>query len=50
MNTIFKIVSSLLVWLAEASGLSYNEVNVVVYYFIIPAISANSRTTCLLDQ
>lgn len=36
MNTTFQIVYSLLKWIAEVSGLTYNEVNIIAYYIILP--------------
>ena len=36
MQIIFKIVASILHLIADISGLSYVEINIVVYYFIIP--------------
>jgi hypothetical protein len=38
MNTIFKIVYIVLKKLSAATGLTYNEINIVVYYIIIPMI------------
>jgi hypothetical protein len=36
MNTTFQIVSSLLKWIAEVAGFTYNEVNIIAYYIILP--------------
>lgn len=36
MNTTFQIVYSLLNWIAEVTGFSYNEVNIIAYYIILP--------------
>jgi hypothetical protein len=36
MNTTFEIVSSLLKWIAEVTGFTYNEVNIIAYYIILP--------------
>ena len=36
MNTIFQIVYSLLKWIAEVTGFTYNEVNIIAYYIILP--------------
>jgi hypothetical protein len=36
MNTTFQIVSSLLKWIAEVTGFTYNEVNIIAYYIILP--------------
>lgn len=38
MNTLFKIVYSLLVVLSEITGLSYKEINVVAYFYFAPAV------------
>ena len=36
MNAIFHIVYSALMLLSDLTGLTYNEVNIVVYYIILP--------------
>jgi hypothetical protein len=36
MNFIFRIVANLLVYIGRKTGLTYNEINIVVYYFLIP--------------
>jgi len=36
MNSSFQIVFSLLKWIAEITGFSYNEVNIIAYYGILP--------------
>ena len=33
---IFKIVAEGLAYVGEKTGLTYNEINIIVYYFIIP--------------
>ena len=38
MGLIFTIVYSLLKYTADITGLSYNEINIVVYYIAIPFI------------
>lgn len=38
MNTVFNIVYLLLAWLSKTTGLSYKEVNIIIYYFILPAM------------
>ncbi len=38
MNQIFQIVVDLLYWLADKTGLSYNEINIMVYFVLIPFI------------
>ncbi len=37
MDEIFQAVYQFLKWASETSGLSYHEVNIIVYYIIIPA-------------
>ena len=36
INTIFNIVANSLLWIANKTGLTYNEINVLLYYLIIP--------------
>jgi hypothetical protein len=36
MNTTFQIVYSLLKWLADVTGFTYNEVNIIAYYIVLP--------------
>ncbi|MDR1555996.1 MAG: hypothetical protein LBS88_03040 [Tannerellaceae bacterium] len=36
MNIIFYIVARLLHMISAITGLSYNEINIIVYYFCIP--------------
>lgn len=36
MNATFQIVYSLLQWISEISGFTYNEVNIIAYYIILP--------------
>ena len=36
MNTTFQTVSSLLNWIAEVTGFTYNEVNIIAFYIILP--------------
>ena len=36
MNTIFQIVYSLLKWIAQITGFTYNEVNIIAYYIVLP--------------
>ena len=38
MNTVFSIVYRFLLWLSALTGLSYEAVNIVVYYYFIPAL------------
>lgn len=38
MNDIFKATYDFLKWISKATGLTYHEVNIVVYFIIIPAI------------
>jgi len=43
-NLIFKLVANALSIIGRKTGLTYNEVNIIVYYFIIPF-----SWLCLLD-
>jgi len=36
MNLIFKIVANLLYFVGRKTRLTYNEINIIVYYFLIP--------------
>jgi hypothetical protein len=36
INLIFKFVADSLSFLANKTGLTYNEINIILYYFIIP--------------
>ncbi len=36
MNTVFQIVYALLMWISEITGFTYNEVNIIAYYMILP--------------
>ena len=36
ITKIFSFVANTLHWIASVSGLTYNEVNIILYYFIIP--------------
>ena len=36
MQTIFNIVANSFLWIGRKTGLTYNEVNILVYYLIIP--------------
>lgn len=36
MSAIFKLVATLLYGIAVLTGLTYNEINIIVYYIIIP--------------
>ena len=38
MKTIFQWIYKLLKWIAEITGFSYNEINIIVYYILIPAL------------
>ncbi|WP_442265741.1 hypothetical protein ACSIGC_15785 [Tenacibaculum sp. ZS6-P6] len=38
MNEIFQWVYELLKWMAKVTGFSYNEINIIVYYIIIPSL------------
>lgn len=36
MQTFFNIIANSLFWIAHKTGLTYNEVNILIYYLIIP--------------
>lgn len=36
VNSIFNIVAQSLLWIGKKTGLTYNEVNILVYYLLIP--------------
>ena len=36
MNTAFQTVYTLLKWIAEITGFTYNEVNIIAYYIVLP--------------
>lgn len=36
METVFAIVANSLLWTAKKTGLTYNEINIIVYYLAIP--------------
>ena len=38
MDYIFEFVAEFLVWLSEISGFSYKEINIIVYFMVIPLI------------
>ena len=38
MNRIFRVVFLALKWISALTGLTYNEINIVVYYFVIPLV------------
>ena len=38
MNEIFDVVYKCLKWLSEISGWTYHEINIIVYFIIIPLI------------
>ena len=44
-NFIFKLVANGLAFIGRKIGLTYNEINIIVYYFIIPF-----SWLCLLDM
>ncbi len=37
MNETFQVVYKFLKWISKISGLTYHEVNIIVYFIIIPA-------------
>jgi hypothetical protein len=44
IRLIFKIVANSLSFIGSKTGLTYNEINIIVYYFVIPF-----SWLCLLD-
>jgi len=38
MNPVFRIVADGLNWIAAATGFTYNEINIVAYYIILPFV------------
>lgn len=36
METTFQIVYSLLKWISSVTGFTYNEVNIIAYYIVLP--------------
>jgi len=38
MSAVFNLVYSLLLWTSQVSGLSYEAVNVIAYYFLAPLV------------
>ena len=38
MQSLFNLVYHLLLGISKATGLTYNEINIIVFYFVIPMI------------
>ncbi|WP_024480443.1 hypothetical protein [Cellulophaga baltica] len=38
MDHIFQVVYKTLKWISEISGLTYHEVNIIVYYMVVPTL------------
>lgn len=38
MNPVFNAVALTLNWIATATGFTYNEINIIIYYIILPFI------------
>ena len=38
MNFVFRIVADSLQWLSSVTGFSYNEINIIAYFIILPFI------------
>lgn len=38
MNKIFNIVYHILIWLSELTGFTYREINIIVYFILLPFI------------
>ena len=36
MNFLFRLVADGLIWIAGITGLTYNEVNIIAYYMVLP--------------
>ena len=36
MNSVFRLVADGLIWIAGITGLTYNEVNIIAYYMVLP--------------
>lgn len=50
MNLIFTIVRDILLWIGQITGLSYTEINIVVYYIVIPYTFFHLLDTILKSQ
>lgn len=49
IQRIFAWVASLLLWVGRITGLTYNEVNILVYYLLIP-LSWTVMVDCLIKK
>jgi hypothetical protein len=38
MNFVFRIVADGLEWIASVTGFTYNEINIIAYYIILPFV------------
>ena len=38
MNVVFQIVAGSLDWIAHVTGFTYNEINIIAYYIVLPFI------------
>jgi hypothetical protein len=38
MNLVFRIVADSLNWIASSTGFTYNEINIIAYYIILPFV------------
>jgi len=38
MNLVFQIVAGSLNWIASATGFTYNEINIIAYFIILPFV------------
>jgi hypothetical protein len=36
INSVFKLVAGILLRIGRITGLTYNEINILVYYFLVP--------------
>lgn len=49
VRLIFASVASSLLWIGRKTGLTYNEVNILVYYLLIP-LSWTIMLDCLIGK
>lgn len=38
MNEIFQVVYKFLKWISQITGFTYHEINIIVYFIVIPAL------------
>lgn len=49
VQNVFTLVASSLLWIGRKTGLTYNEVNIVFYYLLIP-LSGTIMLDCLIHK